>query len=292
MAQASGPYLPFHPNPTKPRLALPEGACDAHCHVFGPEVRFPFAPQRTYTPVDAPKEKLAERHALLGLSRAVIVQASCHGTDNAAMLDALGASGGRWRGVAMVERDCDAQELSRLHAAGVRGLRFNFVKHLGVDAAQDAILRLAPMIAPKGWHVVIHCDPGRLADISALLQSLPTPVVIDHMARVDAGEGLDQPQYRLLLTLMSDKKFWVKVSGVDRITRQGPPYADAVPFARDLVEKFPDRVLWGTDWPHPNAKAPIPDEGELVDLLAEIAPGIEARTRLLVDNPTRLYWND
>lgn len=267
-------------------------ACDAHCHVFGPAARFPFASARTYTPVDAPKERLAALHAHLGLSRAVIVQASCHGTDNAAMLDALASSPGRWRGVAMVEADCAAEELRRLHAAGVRALRFNFVEHLGVDAAQAAIQRLAPMIAPMSWHVVIHCDAGRLADVAALLQTLPVRVVIDHMARIDASAGPEQPAYQLLLELMRDDRFWVKVCGADRITREGPPYADAAAYARDLVTHFPDRTLWGTDWPHPNARPPMPDDGVLVDLLETIAPDEQARRRLLVDNPTQLYWTD
>lgn len=292
MAQASAAYLPFHPHPSIPRLMLPDGACDAHCHVFGPAARFPFASERTYTPVDAPKETLAALHAKLGLTRAVVVQASCHGTDNAAMLDAIAASDGRWRGVAMVAAACDARALEDFHWRGVRGLRFNFVRHLGTDAAADAIRRLAPMIAEMGWHVVIHCDAERLGDIASHLAALPVPVVIDHMARVDASLGFDQPAYRLLLELMRDEKFWVKVCGSDRITRLGPPYADAVPFAHDLVSRFPDRVLWGTDWPHPNARPPMPDDGALVGLLAAIAPSETPRRKLLVDNPARLYWND
>lgn len=286
----SSENLPFHPNPSRPRLQLPQGACDAHCHVFGPAAQFPFAPTRTYTPVDAPWEKLEELHGLLGLERTVLVQASCHGTDNAAMLDAIAKSNGSCRGVAMVGREVSDAELQRLHEGGVRGIRFNFVTHLGKDADIDTVRALAERIAPLGWHAVVHFEADRLETLAPVLKSLPVTMVIDHMGRVDASAGLDQPAYRMLLELMEDERFWVKVCGAERITRQGPPYADAVPFGRDLVARFPGRTLWGTDWPHPNIKKDMPDDGALVDLLAGIAPDAAALQRLLVDNPTRLYW--
>lgn len=286
----SSENLPFHPNPSRPRLQLPKGACDAHCHVFGPAAQFPFAPTRTYTPVDAPWEKLEELHGLLGLDRTVLVQASCHGTDNAAMLDAIARSNGSCRGVAMVGRDISNSELKRLHEGGVRGIRFNFVTHLGKDADIDTVCALAERIAPLGWHAVVHFEADRLETLAPVLKSLPVTMVIDHMGRVDASAGLDQPAYRMLLELMEDERFWVKVCGSERITRQGPPYADAVPFGRDLVARFPDCTLWGTDWPHPNIRKDMPDDGALVDLLAGIAPDAAALQRLLVDNPTRLYW--
>ena len=286
----SSENLPFHPNPSRPRLQLPKGACDAHCHVFGPAAQFPFAPTRTYTPVDAPWEKLEELHGLLGLDRTVLVQASCHGTDNAAMLDAIARSNGSCRGVAMVGRDISDSELKRLHEGGVRGIRFNFVTHLGKDADIDTVCALAERIAPLGWHAVVHFEADRLETLAPVLKSLPVTMVIDHMGRVDASAGLDQPAYLMLLELMEDERFWVKVCGSERITRQGPPYADAVPFGRDLVARFPDRTLWGTDWPHPNIRKDMPDDGALVDLLAGIAPDAAALQRLLVDNPTRLYW--
>lgn len=282
--------LPFHPAPSKPRIALPPGACDAHCHVFGPAARFPFAPQRTYTPVDAPKETLFALHRMLGIDRSVLVQASCHGTDNAAMLDAIAASEGRYRGIAMVARDVDDTELRRLHDGGVRGVRFNFVSHLGKDADLAAVRALADRIAPLGWHAVVHFDADRLETLAPVLRDLPVPMVVDHMGRVDASRGTDQPAFRMLLDLLDDPRFWVKVCGAERISRAGPPFADAVPFAKTLVDRFPDRVLWGTDWPHPNIKKNMPDDGHLVDLLAQISPKADALRRLLVDNPTRLYW--
>lgn len=282
--------LPFHPNPSVPKLALPAGACDAHCHVFGPAARFPFAPGRTYTPVDGPWEKLVELHDMLGLECTVLVQASCHGTDNSAMLDAIARSNGSCRGVAMVDRDVTDAELRRLDAGGVRGIRFNFVTHLGKDADPDTVRALAERIAPLGWHAVVHFEADRLETLAPILKSLPVTMVIDHMGRVDVGRGMDQPAWRMLLELMEDPRFWVKVSGAERLTRQGPPYRDAVPFARELLARFPDRTLWGTDWPHPNIRKDMPDDGALVDLLAEVAPTPDLLRRLLVDNPTRLYW--
>ncbi|SDY57716.1 amidohydrolase family protein [Citreimonas salinaria] len=282
--------LPFHPSPSKPKIALPPGACDAHCHVFGPAARFPFAPERTYTPVDAPKETLFELHRMLGIERSILVQASCHGTDNAAMLEAIAASEGRYRGVAMVDKDVTVDELRRLHEGGVRGVRFNFVSHLGKDADIDAVRAIVDRIAEPGWHAVVHFDANRLETLAPVLESLPVPLIVDHMGRVDASQGTDQPAFRMLLELMEDSRFWVKVCGAERISRAGPPFADAVPFARTLVDRFPDRVLWGTDWPHPNIKKNMPDDGHLVDLLAKIAPDATALRRLLVDNPTRLYW--
>lgn len=282
--------LPFHPSPKKPDIALPAGACDAHCHVFGPAAVFPFAPERTYTPVDAPKETLFALHRHLGIERSVLVQASCHGTDNAAMLDMIAHSDGRYRGVAMVKADVSVEELQRLHDGGVRGVRFNFVSHLGKDADLDAIRAIVERIVPLGWHAVVHFEADRLAKLKPFLTELPLPMVIDHMGRVDASQGVGQEAFGMLLELMADERFWVKVCGSERISRAGPPFHDAVPFARMLVERFTDRVLWGTDWPHPNIKKNMPDDGALVDLLALIAPRRELMQALLVDNPTRLYW--
>lgn len=282
--------LPFHPDPKTPDIVLPAGACDAHCHVFGPAARFPFAQSRTYTPVDAPKETLFALHRKLGIERSVLVQASCHGTDNSAMLDMIAAGEGRYRGVAMVTAEVTQAELEALHAGGVRGVRFNFVAHLGEDADMDAVRTIVARIAPLGWHAVVHFDAVKLETLAPVLKEIPLTMVIDHMGRVDASQGLDQPAFSMLCDLMEDERFWMKVCGAERISRAGPPFHDAVPFARTLVERFPDRVLWGTDWPHPNIRRNMPDDGALVDLLALIAPDETHRRKLLVDNPTRLYW--
>ncbi len=281
-----GPHAAPH-GPT--RFEPPPGACDAHCHVFGPAERFPFAPERVYTPPDAPLEKFAELQETLGLERAVFVQASCHGTDNRAMLDALRRGGGRYAGVAMIDDSTTDAEIDELHAAGTRGTRFNFVRHLGGAPDLDRFWRLVHRVVPLGWHIVLHFDAQDLPDHADLLDAMPCPFVIDHMGRVPVGGGLDQAPFLALLEVMNDERAWVKVSGAERLTSGGPPpYDDVVPFARALIERAPDRVLWGTDWPHPNVRH-MPDDGDLLDLLAEFAPDGATRDRILVTNPERLY---
>lgn len=286
----SAPSLPPCPTPSKPAIALPEGACDAHCHVFGPGDVFPYSSAATYRPDDAPKDKLFALHRHLGLSRSVIVQASCHGTDNAAMVDALEAGNGNYRGIAMVDRDVTSAELEALDAAGVRGVRFNFVAHLGDAADKDAVREIVEKIKPLGWHIVVHFDSHWLEDLAPFLKALDIVTVIDHMGRIDASAGVEQKAFRLLLDLLEDERFWVKVCGSERLSRTGPPFHDAADYGRLLVERFPDRVLWGTDWPHPNIKKHMPDDGELVNLLKIIAPTAEHLQKLLVDNPSKLYW--
>lgn len=269
---------------------LPTGACNAHCHVFGPRGRFPYAPDATFIPAeDAPKEALYALNDRLGLDRCVVVQSACHGFDNRATEDAVAARPASYRGVALVPTDVADAELERLHAAGFRGVRFNFMGHLGQHTPVEDLLSLAHRFAPLGWHLQIHGDPELLTDLAPALRRSPTPVVIDHIGRIDAALGPDQPDFRALLRLMGDERFWVKVSGMDRITRLGPPYVDAQPFARMLVAEFGDRVVWGNDWPHPNHAGPMPDEQQLVDLISEIAPTESARRALLVGNPERLY---
>ncbi len=274
--------------PSRPHLALPAGACDAHVHVFGPQARFPFAPGRSFTPCDAPKEALFALHALLGVERCVVVQSNAHGFDNSATEDALAARRGSYVGIALVPVAIGDAELRRLDAAGFRGARFHFMRHLGPSTPIEDILALAGRLADVGWHLQLHLESSLLHDLAPALLRSPVPVVIDHMARVDASRGIDQPDFVKLRELLRDDRFWVKVSGSERVSREGPPYHDAVPFARTLVEDAGDRVLWGTDWPHPNLSH-VPDDGVLVDLLASIAPSEAQRRRLLVENPARLY---
>ncbi len=282
----------YHPNPKKPNFVAPPGAVDAHCHVFGPGDKFPYAPERKYTPCDGPKEKLWALREHLGFARNVIVQATCHGADNSALVDALEHSNGTARGVATVKRDVSAEELQRLHEAGVRGVRFNFVKRLVDKLPFDSLQEISEKIAPLGWHVVIYFEAQELPELFDFFTSLPTTVVIDHMGRPDVSKPVDGPEFELFLKLMREHgNFWSKVSCPDRLTQQDSyQYNDVVPFARKLVETFPDRVLWGTDWPHPNLKSHTPDEGELVDFIPRIAVTAELQRKLLVDNPMRLYW--
>lgn len=278
-----------HPDPHQPSLALPAGACDAHCHVFGPADRFPFAEKRAYTPPDSGIEKFERLQERLGLSRAVFVQASCHGTDNAAMIDAIQRGNGRYAGVAMIDDNTTDTEIAELHEVGVRGTRFNFVAHLGGAPDLDTYWRLVNRVAPLGWHIVLHFDAKDLPDYAELLDQMPCPFVIDHMARVPVEGGVEQAPFRALLDLMADERAWVKISGAERLTADGPPpYHDVVPYAQALIAAAPDRVLWGTDWPHPNVRH-MPDDGDLVDLLSQLAPDEATRHQILVTNPERLY---
>ena len=283
----SDPKPSYHSNPTEPKLKLPAGSCDAHFHVFGPKAKFPLDPKAPYTPADAPKEVLIDRHMFLGIERGVVVQSAAHGFDNSAAADLLADRKGRYFGVALVPVNADVSELKKLDAQGFRGARFKFAQHLGGGPAIADVLKLSSKLASLNWHLQIHLEPSMIPKMSTELKVSPVPVVIDHMGRIDASQGLDQPGFKHLLKLMEDKRFWVKVSGLERASRQGAPYADAVPFARKLVGEFGDRVVWGSDWPHPNLEA-VPDDGALVDLIGEFADE-KQRQALLVDNPLKLY---
>lgn len=285
-------WLPFHPSPSKPSFRLPEHSVDAHCHVFGPGAVFPYAPARKYTPCDAPKEKLWALRDLLGFERNVIVQATCHGQDNRALCDAIADSGGRAKGVASVSATISDSELAVLHESGVLGARFNFVRRL-VDARPDHEYEaLAERLARLGWHVVIYFEAEDLPDRFEFFADLPVTLVVDHLGRPDVSKDVDGPEFGLFLRLLRENEnMWCKVTCPERLTRSGPPdYTDVVPFARRVVEEFPDRVLWGTDWPHPNMKSHMPDDGLLVDYIPRIAPTPDLQQKLLVDNPLRLYW--
>jgi 2-pyrone-4,6-dicarboxylate lactonase len=280
---------PPDPAPHKPKFTLPAQSCDAHCHVFGPARVFPYAPERSYTPPDAPKEMLMALHRFLGIARAVIVQASCHGADNSATLDAIAASGGRYSGIAIVDESADDKEFRKLDQGGIRGVRFNFVQHLGGRPDQNFFQRTVSRIKELGWHLVLHLDAADIVELSPMIKKLPLPFIIDHMGRVKAGAGLDQPPFKALLELQKLESCWVKVCGSERVSTAGPPFTDAIPFAQAIVKAAPDRVLWGTDWPHPNIAKHMPNDGDLVDLVPLIAPDAAHRHKLLVDNPARLY---
>ena len=281
----------YHPNPSQPAYHAPRGSVDAHCHIFGPGRIFPYAPNRKYTPGDAPKGALFKLRDFLGFERNVIVQASCHGTDNAAMIDALRTAGERARGVAVVDFDVTTKDLAAMHAAGVRGVRYNFLKRLVDTTPRENYQRITDKIASLGWHIVIYFESPELEELAPFIESLPTTVVVDHMGRPDVKLGTEHPQWKRFLRLMDEHaNIWVKVSGPERLSETGPPYDDVVPFGRALVERYPDRVLWGTDWPHPNMETHMPDDGKLVDFIPRIATTEELAQKLLVENPMRLYW--
>jgi 2-pyrone-4,6-dicarboxylate lactonase len=292
-------WLDWCAHPSKPELRLPAGAVDAHCHVFGPGEEFPYAPERKYTPCDASKAELLALRDHLGLWRNVIVQATCHGADNRAMADACRASGGKARGVATVRRSVTDRELEALHDAGVRAVRFNFLKRLVDFTPRDELVEIAARVWSLGWHVVVYFEADDLPELWSFFTALPTIVVVDHMGRPDVKKPIDGPEFALFLRLMREhENVWTKVTCPERLSVGGPPavdgerhaYRDVVPFARRVVESFSDRVLWGTDWPHPNLKHHMPDDGLLVDFIPHIAVTPELQKKLLVTNPMRLYW--
>ncbi|GAA5077562.1 amidohydrolase family protein [Streptomyces similanensis] len=293
-------WLDWYTGPSRPRFRLPEGAVDAHCHVFGPGREFPYAPERKYTPCDASKDQLFKLRDHLGFARNVVVQATCHGSDNSAMVDALRASGGLARGVATLRPDVTDAQVRELHEAGVRGVRFNFVKRLVDTAPRQDLRDVVEQIAPYGWHVVVYFEAADLPDLRDFFLSIPVPLVVDHMGRPDTAKDPEGPEFEAFLHFMRARPdIWCKVTCPERLSQSGPPaldgeqsaYRDVVPFARRVVEEFPDRVLWGTDWPHPNLTGHMPDDGLLVDFIPHIAPTPKLRHKLLVDNPTRLYWS-
>jgi 2-pyrone-4,6-dicarboxylate lactonase len=292
-------WLDWNASPSKPLFKLPDGAVDAHCHVFGPGAKFPYARTRKYTPCDASKEQLFALRDHLGFARNIIVQATCHAADNSAMLDALKSSHGKARGVATVHRDISDGELRALHEAGVRGVRFNFLKRLVDFTPKDELMEIANRIAHLGWHVVIYFEAADLAELTDFFEGLPTTVVVDHMGRPDVSKPVDGPEFGSFIAFLKrNRNVWSKVSCPERLSMKGPPalggeahpYRDVIPFARRIVETFPDRVLWGTDWPHPNLKGHMPDDGLLVDFIPQIATTPALQRKLLVENPMRLYW--
>jgi 2-pyrone-4,6-dicarboxylate lactonase len=286
-------WLDWDHHPSAPTFQLPRGSVDAHCHVFGPGDVFPYAPERRYTPTDAPKEQLFALRDFLGFERNVIVQATCHGSDNSALVDALMASNDRARGVATITPDVAEEELKLLHEAGVRAVRFNYVKRLGDTEPDEYYQRIVERIRPLGWHVVVYFEAADLVERWDFFTHLETTVVVDHMGRPDVTKDPDGPEFGLFLRLMDEhQNVWSKVTCPDRLSVVGPPYDDVVPFARRVVERYPDRVLTGTDWPHPNLKTHMPDDGALVDFIPRIATTKELQRKLLIDNPLTLYWRE
>jgi len=287
----------WHANPSKPRYTPPPGAVDAHCHVFGPMAQFPFSAKAKYLPDDAGPDMLFALRDHLGFTRNVIVQASCHGTDNAATLHAIARSNGMARGVAVVDPAISEADLHALHEGGIRGIRFNFLKRLVDDAPKDKFLEVAQRL-PKGWHVVIYFEADILEELRPFMDAIPVPLVIDHMGRPDVRQGpdgADMQAFRAFLNSRDD--VWFKATCPDRLDAikdggAGAPWDAFAHAVAPLVADYPDRVLWGSDWPHPNMDTEVPDDGHLVDMIPRIAPTEALQRKLLIDNPMRLYWAD
>ena len=276
------------PNTKKPKFKAPPLACDAHYHIFGPAAKFPYDPKASYHPPDSPFEDLQRLHSILGVQRAVIVHASCHGADMRATLDGIARSKGAYRGTAIIDESYTDKDFQRMHDGGIRGVRFNFVQHLGGRPDMDFFRKTTQKLKDLNWHLILHLDATDLVEFRDLFMKIAVPMVIDHMGRVKASDGLQQQPFKVLLEWMRNDKFWVKICGAERVSSKGPPFDDAVPFARALIAAAPDRILWGTDWPHPNVKH-MPNDGDLVDLFPQMAPDPALQKKILVDNPARLY---
>lgn len=279
------------PFPKKPSLVLPAGVCDCHAHVFSSLDRYPYTPNRTYTPPDAAVGAYLHMHQRLGIERGVLVQPSVYGTDNSLQVDTLNylrGQGKNYRGVAVVAADVSDEELDQLELSGHCGVRMNLLFKGGIDWSD--VQALAERLAKRDWHLQFLVDVSDFEDLEGRIRALPVPVVIDHMGHMDCSKGLTHDGFQSLLRLLTDGQVWVKLSGAYRITtEQLSPYSDVVPFAQALIEANPDQCVWGSDWPHPHFSIPMPNAGDLLDLLADWAPGNELQRKILVDNPARLY---
>ena len=279
------------PNPLTPEFTVPVGTCDTHFHIFGPSGRFPYGPNRKYTPPDSPLEDYFVLMEALGIERGVVVHPNLHGPDNAVTLDAIARSDGRFLGIVKLEASGTFEELKHLHTLGVRGVRFAFNPQHGGTFDAEHFDRTSGWCAELGWQIELHSAPDDLIGLADRLARADIPIVIDHLGRVDVSLGLDQEPFRVLLDLAREDHIWVKLTGADRITKAGPPYDDVVPFARALIDVAPDRMVWGTDWPHSAYFDPakMPNDGVLMNLLPEFAPEEGVRNKILVDNAARLF---
>jgi 2-pyrone-4,6-dicarboxylate lactonase len=277
----------YHPEPSRPKHKAPPGACDCHAHVFGPFDAFPLQAKRGYTPCLATKADYRRMLDRIGITRGVLVQPSVYGTDNRAMEDALASDPIRLRGVVVLGPEASDAELDRLHKLGVRGIRLS---NMMVGAVALAHLEpLAQRLKPRGWHIQLMVDVAADPSLLDRVAKLPVPVVFDHMGVVGPSKGDNDPGFRGLVQLLAKRGCWVKLSGPYNDPAETPPYPGMRRFAAALAEAAPDRCVWGTDWPHPGVAALMPNDGMLIDLLAEWVPDAARRQRILVDNPAQLY---
>ncbi|WP_420227342.1 amidohydrolase family protein [Pigmentiphaga litoralis] len=279
------------PSPRPPAFVVPAGSCDCHAHICGPADRYAYSPDRIYTPPDALLPAYRSMLSVLGITRAVLVQPSVYGSDNTVLMAALKAGGDAFRGVAVIDESMDASALQALHAAGVRGVRVNIVdrKTGKGELPMDEVRALADRIAPLGWHLELLMHVDAFPDLATSLGDLPVQLVFGHLGYMAPGAASDTPAFQGLLDLMSRGRAWVKLTGPYRISTTAMPHADIHPLAGALLEAAPDRVVWGSDWPHVMVKRDMPNDGDLLDLLQTWAPDAALRRRVLVDNPAVLY---
>ncbi|HEY6864573.1 MAG TPA: amidohydrolase family protein [Burkholderiales bacterium] len=278
--------------PRRPRIALPEGACDCHAHILGPARAHPYAPQRVYTPPDCLLPDYERMLAALGLERAVLVQPSVYARDNTVLLEALARGGGRYRGVAVVSPEIQDAELEQLDAQGVRGVRVNVVDVPGRRPGAlplEELRTLARRVAPLGWHLELLLHVDEFPELDRMLAGFPADVVLGHLGYMKTGRGVADAGFRALLRLLGAGRCWVKLTGPYRLSAAPLPYADVIPFARALAEARPDRLLWGSDWPHVMLKGAMPNDADLIELLTDWLPGDALRRRVLAENPAALY---
>ena len=276
-----------NPDPGSPKVAVPPNAWDCHAHIFGPVEQYPLIAGRNYTPPPASIQAYQRMLSALGLDRAVIVQPSVYGTDNRCTYDAVAASGRKWRGIAVVRPGTNTDELRRLHDEGFRGVRINLLFKGGL--AMEILEQVARLIAPLGWHLQLLIDGRDLPELAPRLRHLPVHFVIDHMGHMPAKLGLAHPGFTTLFALAREGNCWVKLSGAYRISAQPYPYEDVAPIAKALVEAAPERMVWGSDWPHPSFQGAMPVDATLLDLLASWVPESRTRQRILTTNPAELY---
>jgi 2-pyrone-4,6-dicarboxylate lactonase len=291
--EAAIPTIPGpDPNTRTPVFKAPAGSVDTHTHIFGPAAQYPFAAKRPYSPPDAGLEMFRALHHKIGVERAVIVNATVHGTDNRVVTDAIAQSNGNYKGIANINAGMSDAELAALGKAGIRGCRFAFLRRLGGVGDIKVFRTLFDRVAAIGWHVDVYLERGTIQEFVPILKALPVTYVIDHMGTISAAKSIDDAEFKALLDLhANDEKCWIKITGPERASASGPPFHDAVPFAKRLIDNAPDRVIWGTDWPHPNVKF-MPNDGDLVDLIPLYARDESVRHKLLVSNPERLFKFD
>ena len=286
------PCAAFDPNPRKPALALPPLSCDTHAHICGPGAKYAYFPERLYTPPDCLLPAFQHMLNTLGVERAVLVQPSIYGTDNSAMLEAMKAAGPAFRGVAVVAPDVAHAELRRLHEAGVRGVRVNIVDVPDRKAGTlplDALKKLASKVKPFGWHMEFLMHVDEFPDLDGMLAGFPVPTVYGHLGYMKTDQGIENPGFQALLRMMKAGRAWCKLTGPYRISLQPLPHTDTNAYAHALMAAAPKQVVWGTDWPHVMVKTPMPNDGDLADMLSAWVPDAALRKEVLVDNPARLY---